>query len=153
MIVRYLNHQDKHDPLNQKNIMQPQQLMELLNCRRKQSPFIAELSADNGFQITFGLSIESCVAQYSRANGDPPYLMAISHHPPLRTGYFEFLTANTPTPFAARYIIAFDELKEVLLYFLQTGQRSASVDWQQLNPRAILEDQGLPADDRWMPEK
>jgi len=58
----------------------------------------------------------------------------------MQKGCVEFFAAGTPTPFAARYIISFDELEEIALHFLQTGERSAAVGWQVLNPRAAKED-------------
>ncbi|MGB6536629.1 MAG: Imm1 family immunity protein, partial [Xanthobacteraceae bacterium] len=78
-----------------------------------------------------------CV-QYSRSDGSPPYLMAGSSRPPMKRGCVEFLTADTPTPIAARYIISFDELKTIAVHFLKTGERSDTVYWQVLNPRAVV---------------
>jgi hypothetical protein len=145
MIVRYLSHQDKYDACNEKAIEQTEELSELLDRRRNQRPFVAELSGDNGFQIVFGVSTDLCCAEYHRIDGDPPYLMAVSPHRHVKRGYVEFLAANTLTPIAARYIISFEELKEIALYFLKTGERSGSVSWQVLNPMAIKEDTERPA--------
>ena len=146
MILRYLNHQNKFDSMNGRTIEQAEQLSQLLHCRRNQRPFVAEISGDNGFQLTFGIGSDMCCVQHSHADGSQPYLMAVSPRPPMRTGYAEFLSANTPTPIAARYIIGFDELKEVALHFLQTGERSNVVSWQILDPKAIEEDAERIAD-------
>src|ERR1700728_975486 len=121
MKVRFLNHQDKVDPMNRTIIAGGTQLAELLNRSREKPPFVAQLTADNGYQVKIGISEKLACAQYSRTDGTPPYLMAVSSEPPMNRGCFEFLAANTPTPIAARYIISFDELKEVVLHFLQTG--------------------------------
>lgn len=139
MMVRYLNYQDKLDPMNGEIIGQKDKLGELLDNRKDRRPFVAELVADNGFQITFGIGA-LCAVQYSRADGFPPYLMAVSPSPPMKRGCMEFLAAGTPTPFAARYIVSFDELKEIAMHFLQTGEKSRRVSWQVLNPRATKED-------------
>ncbi len=146
MIVRYLSLQDKFDPMNGQKIEQRDKLSELLHRRRNLRPFVAWLTGENGFQITFGISTDRCCAQYSAADGSPPYLMAVSAHPLMKQGYVEFLAANTPTPFAARYIITFAELKEVALHFKKTGERSDAVSWQVLNPRATKEDAERPRD-------
>lgn len=140
MIVRYRNHQDKYDVLNERTIAQSTKLVELLHRRRNQRPFVAELFNDNGFQIVFGISTELCCAEYRRINGDLPYLMAISQHRRMKRGYVEFLAGGTLTPVAARYIISFEELKEIALHFLQTGERSHTVSWQEFDPRAFKED-------------
>jgi hypothetical protein len=140
MNVRYLNHQDKLDPMNRAIISGAAKLAELLDTARKRSAFVAQLSADNGFQIKIGIGEKLGCAQYSRTDGEPPYLMAVSPKPPMKRGYLEFLAANTLTPIAARYIISFDEMKMIALHFVQTGQRSDAVSWQVLDPRAIKED-------------
>ncbi len=132
MIIRYLSHQDKSDPLNGQIISGSPKLTELLNDRRNQPPFIAELSGDNGFQIVFGMGFDVACVEHSRIDGDLPYLMAVSREPRMKTGEMEFLAANTPTPIAARYILSFDELKEIALHFLTTGDRSNAVSWEPI---------------------
>jgi Immunity protein Imm1 len=132
VIVRYLNYQDKFDVLNGKPIDRKEQLAELLHRRRNQRPFVAELSGDNGFQIVFGISTDLCFAEHRRINGDLPYLMAVSPDPPRKQGDVEFYAANTPTPIPARNIIRFDELKQIALHFLETGERSDAVLWEPL---------------------
>ncbi len=66
--------------------------------------------------------------------------MAVSRNPQLKSGYIEFMCGGTPTAFAARYILTFEEVKKIVLDFLQTGQRSNAVSWQELEPKAIQED-------------
>lgn len=85
MIVRYLNYQDKIDPLNGKGIEQKDELLALLGDRRRRRPFVGEFVGDNGFQITAGIG-SLCVAQHSRTDGSPPYLMAVSPRPPMQRG-------------------------------------------------------------------
>jgi hypothetical protein len=72
--------------------------------------------------------------------------LAMSARPPLKRGYIEFLTANTPTPVAARYIINFDDLLQIAVQFFRTGERSDNVVWQKFNPRALREDAERSAD-------
>lgn len=132
MIVRYLSHQDKFDPMNSQVVTGAAELTELFAGRRNRPPFIAELSADNGFQIVFGLGSDFCCAEYARADGDLPYLMAVSANPRLNVGDVEFLAANTLTPIAAQYILTFDELMEIVVYFLMTGERSDAFSWKQV---------------------
>jgi hypothetical protein len=143
MKVRYLNQQDELDPMNGRVIAESLKLAELLESRRNDSPFLADLVGDNDFHIEIGIGGYIGCAQFSNMNGDPPYLMAMSKNPPMKIGYVEFLINNTPTPFAARYIISFAELKEVALHFMKTGGRSDRVMWRELDPRAIREDAEL----------
>jgi hypothetical protein len=146
MIVRYENEQDGLDPMNGMVIDSSAQLTKLLDSRRNEAPFFARLSSDNGFEIMAGIGGEVGCIQYSRSDGLPPYLMAVSSHPTMKHGCVEFLTANTPTPIAARYIINFDEVKTIALYFLESGERSNVVSWQVLNPKAVREDRSPHAD-------
>ena len=146
MIVRYDNEQSASDPLSGTVIDGSLRLAQLLESRRDNAPFFARLTADNGFEIMIGIGRDVGCVQYSRSNGGPPYLMAVSYDPPVKRGCVEFLAANTPTPIAARYIINFDELKAIALHFLNTGERSGSTSWQVLNPRAAREDMERPLD-------
>jgi hypothetical protein len=142
MKARFINYQNKSDPQNGAVLTAKATLSELLNRRRREPPFLAELTGDNDYHIEFGIGGDVGCVQHSRTDGRAPFLMAISFRPPMKSGYVEFLTANTPTAFAARYIISFDELKEIALHFLETGERSNCVLWRELDPKAIKEDAG-----------
>src|SRR5215472_4869792 len=98
MKVRYFNCQDKLDPMHGTVIAGSGQLTKLLEDARRKPPFIAELKADNGFEVSMGISEKYGWVQYSNLDGNPPYLNAISAQPHLKGGFLEFLDANTPTP-------------------------------------------------------
>lgn len=132
MKVRYLNYQNEFDPMNGAVVTGEAKLTELLDLRRNEAPFIAELSGDNGYHIEFGIGGDAGFVQFSRSDGKPPYLVAVPPSPHMTSGHVEFLTANTPTPVPARNILNFDELKRVALHFLQTGRRSEAVSWEAL---------------------
>jgi len=141
MKVRYVNRQDKSDPMNGAVMADADKLANLLEARRNRAPFIADLDGDNGFELMIGLGGDLGCAQFSRTDGEPPYLMAVSAHPPpVEAGYFEFFAAGTPTPIAARYIISFDELAQIARHFLDTGGRNDAVFWQEFHPGAARED-------------
>jgi hypothetical protein len=140
MKVRYVNQQDKFDPMNRNVIGSARELAELLDQRRNRAPFMADLVADNGFELLLGIGPNVGCAQYSRADGEPPYLMAVSPERHMRKGCVEFFVSNTPTPVAARYILSFDQLKAISLYFFETGDRSNAVSWCKFDPGAAKED-------------
>jgi hypothetical protein len=48
------------------------------------------------------------------------------------SGDVEFLAANALTPIAARYVLSFEELRQIALYFLGTGRRSDIVSWESV---------------------
>jgi Immunity protein Imm1 len=132
MIVQFRNNQDKSDPQHDAVFAEAASLSGLFDNARKRPPFIAELRGDNSFELVVGIGGDFGCVEHRRINGDLPYLMAVSRRPPLTNGEIEFLTANTPTPIAARYILSFDELKEIALRFLATGARSDSVSWEEI---------------------
>ena len=146
MKVTYNNEQDELDPLDGCVIGTSGELANFLEDARIKTPFFARLSCDNGFELLVGIGANVGCAQYSRSYGESPNLMAVSRCPSMKRGYIEFLAADTPTPVAARYIISFEELKEVILHFFQTGDRSDAVVWQRLNLRALKEDAERPAE-------
>jgi hypothetical protein len=130
MIVRYKNQQDKSDSMNGAAIASKEALSDVLEARRFNSPFLARLWGDNGFEIMVGIAGDVGCVQYSRSDGKAPFLMACSANPPMKSGDVEFLTTNTPTPVPTQQIVSFDELKEVATHFLETGERSDAVSWE-----------------------
>jgi hypothetical protein len=132
MKIKYVNQQDKFDIMNGEVITDEASLIDLLNRRRSCAPFFGRFSGDNGFELVIGMGGEIGCAQYSRTDGDPPYLVAVPLQPRLTSGYVEFLTANTPTPVPARNILTFDELKKIALYFLETGERNDAFSWDSI---------------------
>ncbi len=130
MIVRYFNNQYKSDPINGATFANAVDLAALLDSEKDSTPFIAELRGDNEFELVFGIGADLGFVEHRRINGDLPYLMAVSTHPLMQSGHVDFLTANTPTPIAAHYILSFDELKQIALYFFETGERSRAVLWE-----------------------
>jgi hypothetical protein len=77
-----------------------------------------------------GIGKEVGCVQYSRADGNSAYLVAVAPKPIAEKGYIEFLIGNTPTRISVRYILPFEKVKEIAGYFLDTGARSAKVVWQ-----------------------
>jgi len=141
MKVRYINRQDKSDPKNGLVVSDPDTLTELLDGQRNRTPFMADLTGDNEFELMIGLGGDLGCAQFGRADGGPPYLMAVSAHPPsVKAGYVEFLATGAPTPVAARYIISFGELKQIANHFLNTGGCTNAVSWQEFDPGAARDD-------------
>jgi immunity protein Imm1 of predicted polymorphic toxin system len=144
MIVFFQNFQDTADPDNWRAIYSAHELIDLLDKKRCASPFIAHFSAANDFRIEIGIGGDFGCVQISRMDDKPPYLMAVSHQPPMKRGYIEFLCGGTPTPVGASNILTFDELKSVLLDFLETGERSDKVSWRPVRPGDVKEDAEHP---------
>lgn len=144
MIIYFRNYQDERDPDQGRLISSEDEVASLLDRKRQASPFIAEFCGADDFEITVGLGGDYGFVQYNLIDGATPYLMALSRQPPMRRGCIEFMCGGTLTPVAARYIMRFHEVKQVVLNFARTGGKSDSVLWRELEPRACLEDVERP---------
>ena len=92
MHVLYANQQDDLDPMNG-TVIDGVKLAELLDGRRKKPPFLARLSGENGFELMIGIGGNVGCAQYSRSDGELPYLMA---DPQIRQSRAEGLSSSLP---------------------------------------------------------
>jgi hypothetical protein len=131
MIVEFADKQDRDNPLNGSKIADDTRLSELLESLRNRKPFFLELSGDHGYKILIGLGGSMGCVQFSRTDGDPPYLMAIG------TGtnsaqHFEFLAGNTSSSVPPRFILPFETVKEIAVTFQKTGARSRAVFWEEI---------------------
>lgn len=144
MIIYFRNYQDKLDPNHGRAISSDDELISLLDHVRNATPFVAEFCGPGDFHITIGIGGDFGFVQYSRVDGAPPYLAAVSHHPLMKRGYIEFQCGGTPTPVGARNVLRFDELKEVVLHFMRTGERSNAVSWREVHPGDVREDAERP---------
>lgn len=128
----YVNRQDESDPMNFTAIMSSDELINVLNVRQENVPFVVELSADNGYQLTVGVGGSLSFAQYRRTDGELPYLVALPSQARTNAKYVEFLINNTPTAIPAHYILAFDEMKKIAIHFFETGERSRAFSWKSI---------------------
>jgi hypothetical protein len=78
MIVRFLDQQDESNPLNGSIIADNEQLSRLLDSLRTREPFLAQLFGDNGYSLMVGIGETIGCVQYSRSDGDSPYLVAVA---------------------------------------------------------------------------
>ena len=132
MKVQYRNRQDNSVPMNQTILSGRDQLARLLDARRKSAAFIAELSADSGFHLMIGIGDSVGFAQYSRTDGGLPYLVATPEQRRVQSRYVDFLINNTPTPIPGHYVLSFDEVKKIALYFSETGERDNAFRWESI---------------------
>lgn len=144
MIIHFRNCQDKLDPNHGRAISSDDELISLLDHARSEAPFMAEFCGAGDFETMIGIGGHFGCAQYSRVDGNPPYLMAVSRRPAMKRGYIEFQCGGTPTPVGARNILRFEELREIVLHFMRTGERSNTVSWREVQPGDVKEDAERP---------
>jgi hypothetical protein len=130
VIVRFLDLQDEANPANGTAIVDGEQLSRVLDNLRTRQPFGAKLYGENGYSLTVGIGGAVGFIQYSRTDGDSPYLVAVANDSIKGNEYLEFMVGNTPTPISISYILPFETVKRIASYFLETGARSATVSWE-----------------------
>lgn len=132
MNVSFFDRQDPTNPCHGALVHGGEWLLHRLSELQRRPPSFCELEADNGFNLLLGIGKERGCAQYSAADGSPPYLMAIVEVADGDEEYMEFLTANTDTPIRQRYCLRIEQIKEIALAFLATGQRYEGVTWEEI---------------------
>lgn len=132
MNTTFFDREDLKNRLNGVIIQDRKRLLQILDELRKRPPFICELVGENGFHLHIGIG-ELGHAQYSRSDGEPPYLMAIAPHPTNKEEDTEFLIGQTPTPVSNRYCMPFELIRDIAGCFLETGQTHPGFSWEPLS--------------------
>jgi len=127
--VTFLDGQDNTNPLNGSVIQDRERLLEIFDRLRSRPPFVCELAGENGFYLHVGIG-KLGHAQYSRMDGEPPYLLAVAPQPGRRDEYIDFLLWQTPTPISKRYCMPFDSIREIAGFFQETGRAHPSFAWE-----------------------
>lgn len=95
-------------------------------------PFVAELVSDHETKLMIGLGPEIGSVQFCTADDEPPYFMAKLESQNMRSGITEFIIGNEPSEIELRLCIPLSVLLEVAAYFVETGQRSSIVSWEEI---------------------
>jgi hypothetical protein len=132
MNVQFFDRQDLRNPFNGLIIKHEFRLSELFVQLQGRVPFFCELLGENGCKILLGIGGQRGSVQYSRIDGAPPYLMAVSHDPVRLKKPMEFLMGGTPTPISSHYSISIDAVKEIAEHFRMTGEHSSMVLWEEI---------------------
>jgi hypothetical protein len=124
--------QEPCSPLDGATVRNREELFELLDSLRNRAPFVGELVGDNGYKLLLGIGPEVGSVQHSPSDGDVPYLMAVAVDDHCKDEYVEFLCGDTPSPISKRYCLPFESVKEIAAHFLETGERSPAVRWEEI---------------------
>ena len=132
MKVTFQHLDDDHDPRNGKVLDKPAVIGLLDDLRTTRPPIMCQFVGDNGFNLTIGIDNGFGCIQYSRNDGLPPYIMATDSTPGVSNSTdMEFVVGGTLTPIEGKYRVRFDLVRDVLLEFAQSGERSEAVNWQE----------------------
>lgn len=130
MNVTFFDREDDTNRLNGTIIRDNSQLFKVLDSLRNRTPFFCELVGDNGYCLLVGIGRDGCV-EYSRCDGEPPYLGAVASNKERARGHIEFLMGGTPTPISKRNCMPFDAVREIAGYFRETGGMHPGVTWEE----------------------
>lgn len=134
MNVKFLDHQDRGNPLNEVTFGESGAIIAALESLQFRPAFLCELFGNNEQNLLLGIGGQIGCCQYSSNDGNPPYLMAVDDLQAERGDFTEFLTADTPTPIAQRYCISFGNLLKIVEYFVLTGERWPGITWEEVTP-------------------
>lgn len=132
MIVTFYDRQNAQNPANGRSFAADEDVFDLIESAAAEGASFCELQGENGFNLLIGAARPLACAQYSRDDGQPPYWMATLPQTKDKEGFVDFLIADTATPVSARYCLPLDFVKNVILYFQETGLRNLTVDWEAI---------------------
>ncbi len=135
MMVTFCDMHDESNPQNGAAVHEPSDLLKMLDSFRDREPFFAELVGENGYKLTIGIGKIGAV-QHSRSDDEPPYLMAVESAREKPDSDQEFLAGNELTEVSSHYLLPFERVKEIAVYFQRTGERSPAVSWEDLRAMA-----------------
>ena len=107
-------------------------LLRLLARIKSQSPpGMVDLIHENGFKLLVGPSEIGC-AQFSPADDQPPYLMAVVPGTHTAGDTIDFMYDGSLTEIPSVFGIPYETLRDLALHFFRTGERSAAVEWEEI---------------------
>lgn len=104
------------------------ELTSFLRQLQTEEPSAGELIGENGYKLTVGIDGDIAFAQYSSINGDPPYMVAHASNIVSQKSH-DFIVTGSPTEIDGECCLPFSEFEKVVCDFMETGQRSPSVEW------------------------
>ena len=130
MIAVFYDTREASNPLNGTRIRNKEELRQILDSLPKAEPFFCKLEGENGYELLVGVGQNNGCAQYSRSDGEPPYLVALGTNDSDDAECLEFMIGNELTPVPQRRCLPFALAREIAAYFIETGDRSPDVSWE-----------------------
>ena len=123
---------DREGRSSTNEITNKRELVDFLDTFPDREPFFCEFRSENGYKLLVGVREKLICLQHSSATGDPPYMVAVTskQHDPYE--YVVFFIGNEATDVSSRHCLPFEESKPIISYFLETGDRSPDVRWEEI---------------------
>jgi immunity protein Imm1 of predicted polymorphic toxin system len=128
----FYDRQDGTNPMNGFALTNASELRWIFSAVRGRRPFFAELMGDNGYKLLIGLGDDRGCIQFSSEDGSPPYYMAVAPKGLDSTCEISFLIGDTLSPVPGRFGLPYQTLVHVAEQFVNTGQRSNDVLWEDI---------------------
>lgn len=105
------------------------ELTSFLRQLQTEEPSAGELVGENGYKLTVGIDGQIAFVQYSSITGDPPYMVAHARNMVSEKSH-DFIVTGSPTEVDGKCCLPFSEFENVVCYFMETGQKCPSVEWE-----------------------
>jgi hypothetical protein len=93
-------------------------------------PFVVELISHEGDSMSVGLGSEESVLSWVSADGNPPYYASRGNRE--AEGTVAFFYGGSWSEFPKWSAVPMAEARAVMRQFFQTGERPASIDWEEV---------------------
>jgi hypothetical protein len=130
--TQFFDRQDPKNPINGRVVTRSMEVSELFAAVRTRPPFFAEFIGEGGFKLLVGLASAEGCAQFSAADGSPPYLMAVAPDAANSGGEQSFLIGDTMTPVPKRYCLPYEAIVRLAEVFVDTGLRDTEIRWEEI---------------------
>ena len=130
IMVVFSDLEESSNPLNGMRLKNQKEFDETVEKLRNREPFFFELTGENGYQLLVGFGNTIGCVQHSRADGGGLFLVAVAPGAEEASDYFEFLAGYTPTPISKRYCMPWEQVRQIIFYFLETGGCSPEFSWE-----------------------
>ena len=124
--------QELDNTLNGTAVSSAATVVGLLGSLRNREPFIFELRGDNGVSLTVGLARDIGCVQYASSDGSPPYRVARNKSEEDTGESVCFLMGDQQTEISRRYCLAYEEVSNVAVHFVLTGNKTEAVEWEEI---------------------
>lgn len=130
MKVKFVDFDTTEQPAPQVVLTNGDEVAKLLNGMRKREPFMCELIGENGYKLGIGIGADVGCVQYSRVDGEPPYLMATNG---IEYGDEHiFMMSGTPTPVDGKFCLPMAKVVEIAGFFVETGRQPIETAWEEI---------------------
>ncbi|RTL37198.1 MAG: hypothetical protein EKK48_24125 [Candidatus Melainabacteria bacterium] len=119
------------EPLPERDFLDANSLNDFLEDQRNES-MMCKLVSDSGYQLQIGIDGDIGCAQFLSNDDMPPYYMALAPIQIIEEDSHDFDMTGSATYVASEHCLPFDLLKKIVIEFLQTGQRSELVKWEEV---------------------